>query len=59
MIHIHWSVIVAIIISLLILAKARASANEPGGDYSFDILTPMWLAALVAFLAIWGGIFWW
>ena len=26
---------------------------------NFDIETPFWLIILIAFILIWGGIFWW
>jgi hypothetical protein len=56
---IHWSWLIFIGVVLFLLYKIRKSSNESGGDYSFDIETPFWSIILIAFILIWGGIFWW
>ena len=33
--------------------------NPPVGDYSWDIETPILIMIAIAFILIWGGIFWW
>jgi hypothetical protein len=59
MITIHWNLIPFIIIVLLLLIKIRKSSGESKGDYGFDIETPFYVILLIAFVLIWGGIFWW
>lgn len=57
---IHWSWPIFIGVVLFLLYKIRKSANESRGGYiNFDIETPFWLIILIAFILIWGGIFWW
>jgi hypothetical protein len=56
---IHWSWLIFIGVVLFLLYKIRKSSNEGGGDYSIDLETPFWLIILIAFILIWGGIFWW
>jgi hypothetical protein len=56
---IHWSWLIFIGVVLFLSYKIRKSSNEGGGDYSFDIETPFWSILLIAFILIWGGIFWW
>jgi len=33
--------------------------DEPIGDYAFNLLTPFLFMITIAFILIWGGIFWW
>ena len=55
MIHWTWILFTTVVIILLIaIFKDRG-----GGDYSFDLITPFILIVLIAFILIWGGIFWW
>jgi hypothetical protein len=57
---IHWSWIIFIGVVLFLLYKIRESSNESGGSYySFDFETSFWSIILIAFILIWGGIFWW
>jgi hypothetical protein len=57
---IHWSWIIFIGVVLFLLYKIHKSSNESGGSYySFDFETPLWSIVLIAFILIWGGIFWW
>jgi hypothetical protein len=57
---IHWSWLIFIGVVLFLLYKIRKSSKEnSGGDYRFDFETPFWLIILIAFILIWGGIFWW
>lgn len=57
---IHWSWLIFIGVVLFLLYKIRESSNESGGSYySFDFETPFWSIILIAFILIWGGIFWW
>jgi hypothetical protein len=57
---IHWSWLIFIGVVLFLLYKIRKSSNENRGGYiNLDIETPFWLIILIAFILIWGGIFWW
>lgn len=59
MITLHWSWIAFTIIVAVLVIGIVKSANEPRGDYGFDITSPFLLIILIAFILIWGGIFWW
>ena len=55
MIHYSWVIFSVIVVLLLIgIFKERR-----GGDYSFDLYTPFYMILLIAFVLVWGGIFWW
>ena len=56
---IHWTWIVFGIIIIILISAITKTSNEAGGDYSFDIITPILIIILIAFVLIWGGIFWW
>jgi hypothetical protein len=56
---IHWSWLIFIGVVIFLLYKIHKSSNSGGGDYSFDFETPLWSIVLIAFILIWGGIFWW
>jgi hypothetical protein len=57
---IHWTWLIFIGVVLFLLYKIHKSSNESGGSYySFDFETPLWSIVLIAFILIWGGIFWW
>lgn len=55
MIHWHWIVFTVVVILLL----RGMGSGKVGGDYSFDIMPPFYLVLLIAFVLVWGGIFWW
>lgn len=53
---IHWNWIVFIIVVGYLINKIRLSRKE---SYSIDFETPFWQIILIAYILIWGGIFWW
>jgi hypothetical protein len=59
MLNIHWSWLVFVPVVIFMIYKLIRSSRESGGDYSFDFETPFWFVALVAYVLIWGGFFWW
>lgn len=62
MIHLHWTWIVFFIITAVIIGKAIWSYSQDKGGfygYSVDLETPFWIALLIVFILVWGGIFWW
>lgn len=56
---VHWTSIVFAVIVVLIILKIISETNKPRGDYGFDLISPFLLIILIAFILIWGGIFWW
>lgn len=56
---IHWNLIVFIIVLGYLGNKVYKSSKDSGGDYSFDFETPFWMIISIAYILIWGGIFWW
>jgi heme/copper-type cytochrome/quinol oxidase subunit 2 len=64
---IHWSwFLFAGVIALFVFFAWRISVhanNNKGDDYGFDVETlfydVVWLAALIIFIVLFGGIFWW
>ena len=56
MIHWHW-IVFSIVVILLLVGILRDKGG--GGSYSFDLETPLYIIFLIAFILIWGGIFWW
>lgn len=61
MIEITWYNIVAIVaIIFLGIQTLRDHSDGRGGYFDFSFLINVfWFAALLLFVAIWGGIFWW
>ena len=60
MITIAWYNVVAIIVGILFVVWACKIDSNNKGDYGIGgIFVLIWLACLVTFYAIWGGIFWW
>ena len=58
MINLHWSWIVfAVVVLLLLIGIFKEEKNS--GDYSFNLMKPFFAIILIAFVLIWGGIFWW
>jgi hypothetical protein len=55
---IHWNWIVFIIVVGYLIRKILSNKGS-GGDYSFDFETSFWPIILIAYILIWGGIFWW
>jgi hypothetical protein len=51
-------VIFGLILGYLII-KIYKSSKQSTGDYGIDLETPLWIVALIVFLILWGGIFWW
>lgn len=58
MIHFTWLIFTVIILAIVVMI-VKEKFGYKGGDYSFDLATPLWIAILVTFILIWGGIFWW
>lgn len=57
MVNIHWNLIVFIIVVLAIIARLWYLDKIDG--YKFSIEPLLWIIALISFILIWGGIFWW
>jgi len=55
---IHWSWVIFIVVGGGLSYKAFLSNKEVRG-YGFDLETPLYIILLIAFILIWGGIFWW
>lgn len=56
MIHWTWIIFIAVIVCIIIRLNYTLKNR---GDYSFDIEPLLLIIALIAFVLIWGGIFWW
>ena len=56
---IHWSWLIFIIVVGGLSYKAYLSNKEPVSGYGFDLETPLYIILLIAFILIWGGVFWW
>lgn len=56
---IQYTNLIFTIIVFIIVVRIWYNGNQPRRDYSFDLETPLLLLVLVAFILIWGGIFWW
>lgn len=56
MIHWTWFIFLGIIIFFVIRIGKTMKNNS---DYSWDLEFPFLLILLVAFILIWGGVFWW
>jgi K+-transporting ATPase A subunit len=57
MIHWTWILFFAVIVAGIL--RIRHNSSESSGDYSFDLESPLIVILLIAFVLIWGGIFWW
>lgn len=57
MIHFTWVVFGVII--LLFIIGMYISNKDTGRDYAIDIISPILFILMIAFILIWGGIFWW
>lgn len=57
MIHWTWLVFGAIIGAIIL--RLIYNENKIRGDYVFDLESPILIIVLIAFILIWGGIFWW
>ena len=57
MIHWHW--IVFSVVVILLLVGIFKESNVRTGDYGFNLMAPFLIIILIAFILIWGGIFWW
>lgn len=56
---IHWSWFIFVFVVFPIVKKLWKNMKENKGDYSWDLESPFLVLILVAFVLIWGGIFWW
>ena len=56
MIHWQWVVFSAVVILLL---YGIFRDKDTGGSYGFDLETPLCAILLIAYVLVWGGIFWW
>lgn len=56
---IHWTWIIFIGVIVAIIGRLWYNSKNTGGDYSFDLESPLLIICLIAFILIWGGIFWW
>jgi hypothetical protein len=56
---IHWSWVVFGIVAGFLVYKIWRENNYGGGDYNFDLVTPLYVILLIIFILLWGGIFWW
>jgi ABC-type proline/glycine betaine transport system permease subunit len=58
---IHWTVLVAVLVAALwaipVGIAATTESDDPAGWC--EIMGAFWLIPTVAFVLIWGGIFWW
>jgi hypothetical protein len=59
MIHVHWNIIVFIVIEMTLLILIAKEISKPRGDYGFDLFSPFLIIAMLCVALIWGGIFWW
>lgn len=63
MINIHWSWALFIVIAsgfIILIVRSRLDhVRNPGGYINIDLITPFIVIAFIAFILIWGGIFWW
>ncbi len=64
MIQIHWSWILFSVILIAIIGRLWHKLNQhqqdyPQQDYRYDLEPLLLTIGLIAFLLIWGGIFWW
>lgn len=61
MITLAWYNVVAIIAGILFIVWAcKIESGSNGNDYGIGgIFVLIWLACLVSFYLLWGGIFWW
>jgi hypothetical protein len=57
MIHWTWIIFIGVIVSILL--RINYNIKNTHGDYSWDIESPILVIVLIAFVLIWGGIFWW
>jgi len=56
---IHWSWIVFIFVIGFFLFKIISSNKESYSDYNFNLEPLLYTILLIAYVLIWGGIFWW
>jgi hypothetical protein len=57
MIHWTWIIFIGVIVSILL--RIKYNIKNTYGDYSWDMESPILVIVLIAFVLIWGGIFWW
>lgn len=48
-----------IFIGILILLITRIFKRKETGDYSMDLERNVWIIVTLAYILVWGGIFWW
>lgn len=56
---IHWTWIIFIGVILAIISRIWYNSKNMRDDYFFDLESPLLVVCLIAFVLIWGGIFWW
>lgn len=56
---IHWKWILFFGVILLIIGRIIYNTKTIHGDYSWDLESPLLFIVLIAFVLIFGGIFWW
>ncbi len=56
---IHWTWILFIGVIVAIIGRIWWNSKNTYGDYSWDLESPLLVILLIAFVLIWGGIFWW
>lgn len=56
MITVHWNIVVFIVIVIILLIPIVRGYIK---NENWDFVTPFLIVVLVAYIFIWGGIFWW
>ncbi len=56
---IHWTWILFFAVIIAGIARIWYNSSESGGDYSWDLESPLIIVLLIAFVLVWGGVFWW
>lgn len=56
---IHWKWILFFGVILLIIGRIIYNTKTIHGDYNWDLESPLLFIVLIAFVLIFGGIFWW
>ena len=56
---IHWTWVIFSLVIISLIGRLIYTSNESHGDYAIDLESPLILILLIAFVLIWGGIFWW
>ena len=56
---IHWTWIIFSLVVIFLIGRIWWKIKQPKIDYGFNLESPLLIIVLIAFVLIWGGIFWW